>query len=250
MNRFRLDNKVALVTGGAVNIGRGIALGLADAGAKVAVAYHSHQDEAKALSSEIGWGRALPFTLDASKESSVRSAMEAVVNHFGGLDILVNNAGIFSLSPQSELSVAEWDRIFQVNVRGLFLCSREAARIMRGRDGAAIINIASINGFHPGFGNTAHYDASKGAVIAYTRSLASELAPQGIRVNGIAPGLVDSPLLREHAADLASMVEERTPLKCLAEPQDIADAAVYLASPASRHVTGETIIIDGGYLLT
>ncbi len=249
MKSFSLDNSVALVTGAAVNIGRGIAAGLAEAGARVAIGYHSHQTEAEALADQLG-DHGFAVALDVESEESIARAMAQTESHFGGLDVLVNNSGIFSLFPQSELSADEWDRIFRVNVRGLFLTSKAAAPLMEKRGGGSVVNIASINGFHPGFGHTAHYDASKGAVVAYTRSLAAELAPHKIRVNGIAPGLVDAEDLRLHFAELAEMVENRTPLKKLTTTDEIADLAVFLASPASRQITGETIVIDGGYLLT
>lgn len=249
MNPFSLKGTTALVTGGAVNIGRGLVEGLAAAGAQVAIGYHSHRTEAEALADQLG-NSTRAFPLDVASPESVTQALEAIANHFGDLDVLINNSGIFSLFPQSELSEDEWDRIFRVNMRGLFLTSKAAVPLMEKRGGGSIINIASINGFHPGFGNTAHYDASKGAVIAYTRSLAAELAPKKIRVNGIAPGLVDAPDLREHFADLATMVETRTPLGKLTQRDEIAQLAVFLASGASRQITGETIVIDGGYLLT
>ena len=121
---------------------------------------------------------------------------------------------------------------------------------MQQRLGGSIINISSINAHHPGFGNTAHYDASKGAVTAYTKSLAAELAPSRIRVNAIAPGLIDSEGLREHFPDLATMVEQRTPLHQLGTAEDVAHSAVFLASRAAAHITGTTILVDGGYLLT
>lgn len=249
MNPFSLEGRVALVTGGAVNIGRGIVQGLIEAGAVVGIGYHSHEEDAKALAAELG-EQASAVPLDVCSPDSIDEAIAYVESLYGGLDILVNNAGIFSLMPQSELPMEEWDRIFQVNARGVFLGGKAAAGAMRKRGGGSIINIASINGFHPGFGNTAHYDASKGAVVAYTRSLAAELAPDKIRVNGIAPGLVDSEGLREHFDDLAQMVEDRTPLKQLTTREHVAHSAVFLASPASGQMTGETLIVDGGYLLT
>lgn len=249
MNPFSLQSKVALVTGGAVNIGRGIVGGLAQAGAKVAIGYQSHAEEAVALAESLG-DNAMAVSLDVGSEASMTSAVAEVLEHFGQLDILVNNAGIFSLSPQRELPAEEWDRIFRVNIRGLFLMTKAATPALAQAESGSVINIASINGFHPGFGNTAHYDASKGAVVAYTRSLAAELAPEKIRVNGIAPGLVEAPWLRSEYAELATMVEERTPLKKLTTKEEIAYLAVFLASPASQQVTGQTVIIDGGYLLT
>jgi len=249
MNPFSLKDRTALVTGGAVNIGRGIVEVLIEAGAQVGIGYHSHGEDARALAESLG-EMAHAVAIDVCSEDSITTAIADVEARFGGLDILVNNAGIFSLLPQSDLSAEEWDRIFQVNSRGVFLSSKIGASAMRKRGGGAIVNIASINGFHPGFGNTAHYDASKGAVVAYTRSLAAELAPDGIRVNGIAPGLVDSPGLREFFPDLATMVEERTPSKKLTTAKDVAQTVVFLASSAAQQVTGETLVVDGGYLLT
>lgn len=154
------------------------------------------------------WGdRGLALPLDVRSETSVAAAAVQITSQFGQLDILVNNPGVFSLHPQAALPAEEWDRLFQINVRGPFLAAKAASSALADSGHGSIINIASINGFHPGFGNTAHYDASKGAVIAYTRSLANELAPQKIRVNGIAPGLVDAPWLRQDYAELADTVE-------------------------------------------
>ena len=249
MSPFSLKDRSALVTGGAVNIGRAIVEALIEAGARVAIGYHSHEENARALADELG-EMAHAVSIDVCSEASIETAIGDVEACFGGLDILVNNAGIFSLLPQSEVSAEEWDRIFQVNSRGVFLGSKVGAAAMRKRGGGAIVNIASINGFHPGFGNTAHYDASKGAVVAYTRSLAGELAPDKIRVNGVAPGLVDSPGLREFFPDLATMLEERTPSKTLTTAKDVAQTVVFLASSAAQQMTGETVVVDGGYLLT
>ncbi len=249
MNPFSLEGRTALVTGGAVNIGRGIVEAFHGAGARVAVGYHSHEEDARDVASSLG-GNAHAVSIDVCSETSIEAAIAEVESRFGGLDILVNNAGIFSLLPQSELSTEEWDKIFKVNTRGVFLGAKAGAAAMRKRGGGAIVNIASINGFHPGFGNTAHYDASKGAVVAYTRSLAAELAPDKIRVNGVAPGLVDSEGLREFFPDLATMVEERTPSKTLTTAKDVAQTVVFLASPAAQQMTGETLVVDGGYLLT
>lgn len=166
----------------------------------------------------------------------------------GGLDILVNNSGIFSVSSQAELSLEEWNRIWGVNMGGLFLCCREAFPLLA--PGSSVINMASINAYHPGFGGTAHYDATKGGVVAYTRSLAEEWAPGGITVNAVAPGLVDTPQLRESAPELVRRVEARTPLGKLTAPEDVANTVLYLASSLASRVTGQTIIVDGGYLLS
>lgn len=250
---FDLRGQVAIVTGGAVNIGRGIVRRLAAAGADVVISYNCSAGPAEELVEEIGGagGRVLAICTDVRDEGQVRDMVDATVEEFGRLDVLVNNAGIFTVSPQVELSVADWDAVFGTNLRGLFLCTRAAAAHMIAQGGGGrIVNIASINGVHPGLGGTAHYDASKGGVIAYTRSLAEELAPHRIRVNAVGPGLVDSPGLRANAADLAEMVEQRMPLKRLGTPNDIGNAVLFLVSQASDWITGQTLYVDGGYLLT
>ena len=260
-----LEGKTVVVSGGAVNIGRAVSRTFARAGASVAVIYNSSSGPAGELVTEITaeGGTAAAFRADISSEEEVAEVFGAIAgdSRFGGIDVLVNNSGVFSLGLQTELSADEWQRIFDINVKGLFLCSREAARKMkaqagRGAEAGCIVNVASINAIHPGFGMTAHYDATKGAVAAYTRSLAAELGADGIRVNAVAPGLVESEGLRENAPDLAGTVEVRNPLKTgggecsLVHAEDVADAAVFLASKMARSITGELLVVDRGYLLT
>jgi 3-oxoacyl-[acyl-carrier protein] reductase len=250
---FLLKNKVAIVTGGAVNIGRAISETLALAGAKVAVVYHHSRREAEDLSKELNSANIdnMIFQADLCDENQVIKMINAVVEHFGKIDVLVNNSGIFSLSLQHELDAKNWDEVFDLNLKGLFLCTREVLKsMMKKGDGGVIVNIASINGLHPGFGQTAHYDATKGGVIAYTKSLAAEVAGSGIRVVAVAPGLVDSENLRKYAPQLAETVEKRTPLKKIGKPGDVANAVLFLASEAASHITGEIVTVDGGYLLS
>ncbi len=255
-----LKGKTAIITGGAVNIGKSLSLAFAASGAHIALVYHDSREAATTLVDKIKaeGGYAAPFKVDIRNENEVEAFFRNLNQEakFQGEKILVNNSGIFSLADQTTLSAGQWKQIFDVNVTGLFLFCREAAKGMKKNKAGVIVNIASINALHPGFGMTAHYDASKGAVAAYTKSLAAELGPWGIRVNAIAPGLVDSPRLRETAKELALMVEKRNPLKGpagqgqLVKAMDIAQAALFLASGAARSITGEILIIDRGYLLS
>lgn len=248
-----LSRQVAVVTGGGRGIGRAIARTLGAAGASVAVVYHTSAKGATLTADEINAGGSPAMTVqaDVRQANEVEAMVADVVERFGRVDILVNNSGIFTLAPQTELSQADWNAVFDTNLKGLWLCSKAVAKQMIAQgDSGNIVNLASINGIHPGFGDTAHYDASKGGVIAYTRSLAVELAPHGIRVNAIGPGLTDSPTLREQAPELVAMVEKRTPLRRLGQPEEMARVVLFLVSPLASWVTGQTVFVDGGYLLT
>ncbi len=246
-----LKGKTAIITGGAVNIGRAITLKLAEAGANIALIYHHSHQEVLALSKyfENTETDFLMIQADLSNEQEIISGVKTIAEHFGRVDVLVNNAGIFGLSLQEDLKSEDWDQVFDLNVRGLFLMTREVLKLMKAnKTESRIVNVASINGLHPGFGKTAHYDASKGAVISYTRSLAAEVAKYNIRVNAVAPGLVDSENLRRFAPELATEVEQRTPLQKIAQHNDIANAVFFLACDLSSHITGEVLVVDGGYL--
>ena len=248
-----LSGQVAIVTGGGRGIGAAISRTLGAAGAGMAIVYHHSQEGAENIAAEIkaAGGRAMTVQADLRRADQVEAMVKAVVENLGRVDALINNAGIFTQSPQIELNEADWDAVFDTNLKGLWLCSKAAANQMIAQgQGGCIVNLASINAVHPGFGGTAHYDASKGGVMAYTRSLAVELAPHGIRVNAIGPGLTDSPALRRHAPELVEMVEKRTPLKRLGRPEEMARVVLFLISPLAAWVTGQTVFADGGYLLT
>jgi 2-deoxy-D-gluconate 3-dehydrogenase len=250
---FRLDGKVAVVTGGGSGIGRAIALAFAQAGAWVAVL---DRDELKAVAVareivKIGQ-QSFATAADVGNEADVERAIASVMNEFGGLDILVNSAGAAIRKPSVELPLHDWDKVIAVNVTGTFLMARHAARVMlAGKKGGSIINIASIMGFSGGglYPNIS-YQTSKGAVVNMTRALAVEWARDGIRVNAIAPQWVNTPFidgLRENP-DLMERIKAMVPIGRLAEPEEIAGAAVFLASGAASMVTGHILAVDGGFL--
>ena len=245
----RLAGKTALVTGGNTGIGRAVALAFAREGADVAVCHVDREADASSLVDEIrGLGRrAFALHADVTREDEVIALFAAVAGQFGHLDILVNNAGIQRPQPIIEMSVADWDRMIGVHLRGAFLCAREAARHMMPRRCGRIITLCSQLGYI-GRENYTAYSAAKGGIIAFTRALAKELAPHGILVNGVSPGLVDTgfdPLSAEvKAAHAASL-----PLKRLGTPEDMTSAFVFLASDEGRYYCGQLLHPNGGEIM-
>lgn len=249
---FSLKGKRALVTGGSRGIGRGIALCLASQGARVAVNYHSRKEEAEAVVSLIReqGGEALAVGADVSSEEAVKEMMLGIEKEWGGLEILVNNAGIVIPGEVEKTTVESWDQVLATNLRGQFLCTREALRLMK--PGAKVINLASVvsGGVGVGSAGTASYSASKGAVVALTESLAAELAPKGINVNAVAPGLIETEMTRfvtENKEMLAGLLR-RVPKGRVGKPEEIGAAVVFLASDEAGYVDGTVLYVDGGWL--
>ena len=245
---MKLDNKVAIVTGAASGFGKAIAETFASEGAKVVVADINGQG-ARDVAQSIGAG-AIHVTVDVSKRSEVDAMVEETVRAFGGLDIMVNNAGTTHKNqPMLDVAEQEFDRIFAVNVKSIYLAALACVPAMERRGGGVIINTASTAGVRPRPGLT-WYNASKGAVITMTKSMAAELAPKRIRVCAINPVAGDTPLLADFMG--ADTPENRAkfiatiPLGRLSQPSDIANAALFLASPESGMITGVALEVDGG----
>jgi NAD(P)-dependent dehydrogenase (short-subunit alcohol dehydrogenase family) len=249
-----LSGKVAIVTGGAQGIGRGIALALAAAGAAVTVAdLNDEVGAATAAAIAARGAQSLYVHADVAQEADVRALVAATVAHFGRLDIVVNNAGVVAVQTVEASSVEDWDRVMAVNVRSIFLTTRFALPHLRTAGGGAILNVASVSSFVAQQGTPA-YCASKGAVLMLTKALALDYGRERIRVNCLCPGITDTPMLRYHArhaadpdAHLAQRLE-RVPTGEMLYPEDMGKAAVFLCSDEATGITGTSLVVDGGYI--
>jgi NAD(P)-dependent dehydrogenase (short-subunit alcohol dehydrogenase family) len=246
----KLRGKVALVTGGLQGIGQAIALAMAGAGAEILIAGRSMERAAQTQQAIQALGRrCVTLQADVSDEDAVQRMVTATMQHFGELDILVNNAGMALFKPIEELTLAEFSRVLDINLKGPWLCAKYAFPALKRRRGS-IINITSASGHYGGAssGGSA-YDASKGGLQQLTYSLAAEFGPHGIRVNAIAPGVIATEHLEGQgfvASEMGRQAIERTPLRRLGMPADVGGVAVFLASEAAAYITGTTIILDGG----
>jgi 2-deoxy-D-gluconate 3-dehydrogenase len=250
LDQFKLDDKVAIVTGSAQGLGQGIALGLAEAGADVALVQHVRDaSETRKRIEEMG-RRCVTIRADLSDKGCVPTIVDTTVEELGGIDILFNNAGIIRRAPIAEFTEKDWDDVMNVNIRTLFFLSQAVGKVMieQGR-GGKIVNIASMLSFQGGI-LVPSYTASKSAVMGLTRLLANELGAHGINVNAIAPGYMateNTRALREDPARNKAILE-RIPAGRWGTPQDLQGAAVFLASAASQYLQGYTIAVDGGWL--
>jgi len=244
-----LSSQVALVTGSGSGLGQGIAARFAEAGAAVAVHYHASAAGAEALAQRItaAGGRAVALQADLTREDDVAQLVSEVVARLGRLDILVNNAGVYPLVSVLEMSSAEWDAVIAADLRSVFLCTRATARQMIAQGGGAIVNITSIEAENPA-PNHSHYNAAKGGVLMYTRATALELGAHNIRVNAVAPGLIWNEGIEQSWPDGVARWQRTAPLRRLGQPEDIADACLFLASPAARWITGASLTVDGGVM--
>jgi NAD(P)-dependent dehydrogenase (short-subunit alcohol dehydrogenase family) len=253
LDRFRLDGQTAIVTGGNRGIGREIADTMADVGADIVVANRDEKtgrDAADEIADEHGV-ETLWVGTDVADEDSVQEMVEETVATFGTVDVLVNNAGVVSRYPAEDLSVEEFRRVLDINLTGLFICSKYAGQVMIDDGGGSIVNVSSISGIIANYPQEqAHYNASKAAVDGFMTQLASEWGTYGIRVNNINPGYIATEMVKEVTRtqpELAETWKSNMVFDEFAGPEAIAPLAVYLASDASSYMTGERIVIDGGY---
>ncbi len=250
---FSLEGKNALVTGASRGIGAGIAKALAMQGANVAINYTKSADKAEWVAGEIrGMGRdSFIVQGDVSKKKEVVAMFQTLRDHWGRLDILVNNAGVITFGVFEEISEKDWDKVIDTNLKGQFLCSQEAVKMMKPVSWGRIINIASISsgGVGIGFPQIAHYTASKGGVIGLTENMASDLGPFGINVNAVAPGAINTDMGKLDDKTKDALIG-RLPKRRIGEPQDIGAAVAFLASNEADYITGATLYVDGGWLTT
>lgn len=250
---FDLTGKVAFITGASSGIGRASAIALAQQGAKVAVTAR-RIERLEALAKEIKdqGHEALAVKMDVTQKTDIEAAIAKTVETFGRLDILLNNAGVAEFTQFLQMTEEQWDKTIDTNLKGYFLVAQAAAREMAKNKWGRIINIASIasGGMGVGFPSIAHYCASKGGVVALTEALAAELAPMGILVNCIGPGLIETEMTKgilDNPQQTQAFLT-RIPLKRAGKPEEIAAAVVFLASEESSYSTGATLYVDGGWL--
>jgi len=245
--RLDLSGKVALVTGASRGIGRAIALALAEAGATVAVNYKDNEKLADGVVREIeqNGGTAIAWRADVADTNQTEAMIEEISSRFNRLDILINNAGVVRDFLLLEMAEEDWREVLQTNSFGVYHCSKAVLKGMVMRRWGRIINLSSVAAVRGGRGQS-NYAASKGAINAFTRSLAAEVGPKGITVNAIAPGLITTDMSQGVLAFSDHLVRERVALRRLGQPKDVAPLAVFLCSEAADYITGQVIYVDGG----
>ena len=244
-----LEGKNAIVTGGSAGIGAATSLELAREGANVCLTYRKHEAEAKEFADQIiQMGRkAIAVHCDIAQFDAAENVVKTALEEFGRLDILVNNAGMNWDGVCWKMSEEQWDRVLEVNLKGYFNFTRHVAPLLKEQKYGKIINVTSINGLRGKFGQT-NYSASKAGIIGYTKAVAKELGAFGVNVNAVAPGLIETQMLKESEArdKIIDMAMGEIVLKRVGQPEDLANVVTFLASERARHVTGEIIKVDGG----
>ena len=241
------NNKTAIVTGAGQGIGKGIALTLAQEGYNIVVS-DINLEEANKVATEISnlGIKSLAIKCDVSLKSEVDGMISSVLENFNQIDVLINNAGIYPFKPFLELTESDWDKVININLKGTFLTNQAVAKVMP--EGGKIINISSIAAF-VGFESLTHYCATKGGINAFVRALALELAPKKININVVAPGAIETPGAQMPNEDLKNQTIAGIPWKRMGQPSDIANTVAFLASNKSDYITGQIIVVDGGYTL-
>jgi 3-oxoacyl-[acyl-carrier protein] reductase len=242
-----LAGQVAVVTGASRGIGRATAIALARAGAKVVVNYRSQEEAAREVVDIIkqGGGEALALKGDVSQREEAQALIEGTLTAFGRVDILVNNAGITRDNLLLRMRHEDWETVLRTNLTGVFFCCQAALKPMFRQRAGRIINITSVVGL-TGNAGQANYAAAKAGIIGFTKSLAKEVASRGILVNAVAPGFISTDMTENLGEEVRRSFLERIPLGRPGEPEEVAEVVVFLASPASRYITGQVIVVDGG----
>ncbi|MEM2210295.1 MAG: 3-oxoacyl-ACP reductase FabG [Nitrososphaerales archaeon] len=247
---MKLKGRVAIVTGAGRGIGRAIAITLAREGANIVVNDIDLQaaEETVKIIKAMGY-EALAIKADVSNKNEVDSMIKKTLEAFGRIDILVNNAGIFSSTLIENITEQQWNRIMDVNLKGVLLCSQAVIKTMKNQRFGKIVNITSLAGKVGGIFSGADYAASKAGVICLTKSLAKQLAPYGINVNAIAPGVIETDMTKYWPKEVKESFLKQIPLGRFGKPEEVAEVVLFLVSDASNYITGEIIDVNGGYLM-
>jgi len=243
---MRLKDKVAIITGAAGGLGRATALTFAREGAKIVVADVNEEAGKKVVAEILQAGGAAHFArVNVADPESVNRMVAGTVTQYGKIDILINNAGILADARLVKLEIAQWQRVIEVNLTGVFLCGQAVARVMETQGRGVILNAASVVGLYGNFGQS-NYVAAKAGVIGMTKTWARELGKKGIRVNAVAPGFIETDMIKAIPEKVIAMLKEKTPLARMGTPQDIANAYLFLASEEASFITGTVLSVDGG----